>query len=67
MNAPAKTCPTGKVVLTRKLAKKKAKRTGDHYTQAVVPYVCKECGQWHIGTATSRPKGPMKIIHKPKH
>jgi len=61
------TCPTGKAVLTRKLAKKKAKRSSDHYTMAVVPYVCKECGQWHIGTSNPRPKGPMKILHKPKH
>lgn len=61
------TCPTGKAVLTRKLAKKKAKRSADHYTAPIVPYLCKECGQWHIGAANPKPKGPMKIIHKPNH
>jgi len=55
-------CPTGKVPHTLATAKAAAKRARRRTENALAPYRCTECGQWHVGQGSGL-KRPVKKIY----
>lgn len=55
-------CPTGKVCQTRGTAQASSKRARRRTENAMGPYHCTECGQWHVGNRSGLKK-PTKTIH----
>ena len=54
--------PTGKVIHTLKTATEAAKRARNRTELPLTPYLCAECGQWHVGTRSGL-KRPVKTIY----
>lgn len=56
-------CPTGKVPLNAKQARKLARRSSAKHECAMTAYRCPDCGAWHLGRPAKRPK-PLPFINR---
>lgn len=56
-------CPTGKVPLNAKQARKLARRSSAKYDCSMTAYRCPDCGAWHLGTRMKKPR-PLPIINR---